>query len=239
MRFTTVTNVYIDPLPATPYQVRLEWRYQNQPFSWHIASYSATVNPSGTLLSPLTITYDETIDVNIQVKATMLGCSNAQPYYFDYAGAPVTTTSTTSTTTAAPIIFGNVNAVLANVDDVAGSPHLQLTFGSPTPGPMHFRWGYDITHTSGPYNNVSVTYPPVHTFPIDGGCVPYNYVDIRMDLTIPAGTTTFNVPHFCTGQVNNTTPNYISKVVFYFLSVPAPYSLQLTPTRGNLSFEIR
>lgn len=239
MRSTDILYISINPASAAPYHAKVEWRYSSQPGVWHTAAYDVLVNPNGTLAVPVTISYDETVDVNIQVRGTYLGCTNPQPFYFDYTGAAATTTSTSTTTTAPPVIIGNINALLANVDDVAGSPHLLLTFGAPTPVAIHFRWGYDVTHTSGPYNNTSVTYPPTHTYPIDGGCVPYNYVDSRMDIVIPAGTTSFNIAHFCTGQVNNTTPNYISKVVFYNLSVGAPYSLNLLPTRGNLGFEIR
>jgi hypothetical protein len=95
MRSTDVLYISITPASATPYHAKIEWRYSNQPGAWRIAAYDATVNANGTLATPVTISYDETIDVNIQVRGTYIGCTNPQPFYFDYTGVAATTTSTT------------------------------------------------------------------------------------------------------------------------------------------------
>lgn len=81
MTTVTITNVNIDNPPVVGgYYVGLAWRYGTSgSFTGLIPS--TFVNGDGTLLSPIDIVYDETINPIIQIRANYNSCSPSVNYY--------------------------------------------------------------------------------------------------------------------------------------------------------------
>ncbi len=81
MTTVTLTHVNIDNPPTIGgYYVGIAWRYGTSGSFTGIVP-STFVNNDGSLLSPIDITYDETVNPAIQVRANLTSCSPSPNYY--------------------------------------------------------------------------------------------------------------------------------------------------------------
>lgn len=102
----TITDAPIDITPVSTYTVDISWRYGSSG-SYTVAATGAVVNIDGSLVSPVDITFDETINPYIEIEIVYAECLATTPFYISYtypSGTGPTTTTTTSTTSFPVIV---------------------------------------------------------------------------------------------------------------------------------------
>src|SRR5215216_5050713 len=98
MTSITITEIELSPTSLVGFYVEIAWRYGTTGTYTGVAP-SAFVYPDGTLQTPLTITYDETIDPSIEVRVRYLNCETTTTYKVQVQDNTTSTSSTTSTST--------------------------------------------------------------------------------------------------------------------------------------------
>lgn len=175
----------------------------------------------------------------VDISKTYYGTCNS--VHYDTAGAPVcpvvTNVVATMQMVVTPPAAVSISGTIAGVHHAStpGSTTITFAFSSPTPAPITFAWGFDETAIAGGYQSVSVGYPAPCTFTNQnincGGQIPGSL------LTIPAGTSNISFTSIC-GEPSSTYMN-MTKIVLYSLTLPTGYVLALTPTRSDLTLELR
>jgi hypothetical protein len=189
-------------------------------------------------LPPHTAYFVNIIPIIVDIPSNYVG--TCLSVHYDTAGAPncpqptgVVSSMAMVVTPPSPIVIsGTINGTLGNV---TGPVTMTVTFGSATPAPIILSWGFDWTVTAGGYQSHSQGYPVPRTFTAGGDFCGGS--TIGSSLTIPQGTTSISFTSIC-GE-SSSSFGFISKLVWWGITLPSGYALAITPTRSDLKFELR
>lgn len=147
--------------------------------------------------------------------------------------SPTITTTITPTSTPSAIT-GVIDGILTGSGTAGGAMEMIISFDAPLPGNIIYSAGFDFTSTSGAFLSVSNGYPLPRTYPNGGdGC------GITAFGVSTTTITTQNYTKLSTCAEPGAPYGYISKIVFWNVTLPSGYTLQLRPARANMTFELR
>lgn len=145
-----------------------------------------------------------------------------------------TVTQTRTPTPSPSLITGTIDAILTGTATQGGPVNMIITFDNPLPGDIIYQAGFDEIATS-VFVNTSNEYPPPRTY--SNGGVGCGITATGVPAVISIGLQSYSKLSTCSEF--GAPYGYVSKVVFFNVTVPSGYSLVLTPVRSNMTFEIR